>query len=243
MALGHIPRAYVDADLSPGQTLTLDSSTSHHLRTVLRLRPGNHLVLFNGQGGEYPCIVADAGKHHFNVTCETFNDINRESPLHTHLGLAVLKRDAMLSALQRAVELGVSAITPLMTEFVDVPTKQLDRQFEKWHRVLQMAAEQSGRTAMPVLNSPISLKDWRPECALNLLCSVTATQSIDELDVVPDSVSVLIGPEGGLSDRDLSEACEPMFPVKLGSRILRAETMPATALAVIQGRWGDFSSR
>ena len=167
-----------------------------------------------------------------------------ESPLAVHLGQAISKGDRMDYAIQKAVELGVAAITPLYTEHGDVRLRG-EREAKKlahWQAVAASACEQCGRAVVPTVHFPMTLAEWLTERneALRLVLH-PGTRGVLEQATAPDSVALLIGPEGGLSAKDLETALAVGFmPLSLGPRILRTETAPVVALSLLQYRFGDL---
>ena len=147
----HTPRIYVDADLAPNTTVTIEGGKHHHLRNVLRLKAADAVILFNGQGGEYGAEVQAITKQATQITTLTYDPINRESPLHICLLQGILKRDAMINALQRATELGVSKIIPIQTQHLSEKRVQLAGRWEAWQAVIEQSSEQCGRTQLPEL--------------------------------------------------------------------------------------------
>ena len=147
----HTPRIYVDGDLAPNTTVTIEGGKHHHLRNVLRLKAADAVILFNGQGGEYGAEVQAITKQATQITTLTYDPINRESPLHICLLQGILKRDAMINALQRATELGVSKIIPIQTQHLSENRVQLAGRWEAWQAVIEQSSEQCGRTQLPEL--------------------------------------------------------------------------------------------
>jgi 16S rRNA (uracil1498-N3)-methyltransferase len=243
LSIMHLPRFYVDQGIGSRGNVILPERTSHHIRDVLRARTGDQLILFNGLGGEYTAEIKGVSRKQVEIKIIAFDDINRESCLEITLGLGILKRDAMNSAIQKATELGVTNIVPLETANISVSRKKFENRRQHWHQVIQSACEQSGRTKLPILHDVHPLADWIETAAgdLKLLSSLNATQGLNEIHTVPRSICLLIGPEGGISDEEEFAAAESGFtPVLMGRRILRAETAPAALLSLIQYRWGDF---
>ena len=212
---------------------------------MLRAQPGDPLFLFNGEGGEYRAEVSNLERKRVRVQIQSWVDINRESELAVHLGLGILKRDAMLSALQRATELGVTTITPLQLEFVNVSVKQQESAARKWQQIVQSAAEQCGRTRLPDLVPISPLHTFlKTGAEVKIAAHPDAAESMNLMEEPPQSVAVLLGPEGGISAGEITQATSAGFhAMKFGPRILRAETAPAAVIAVLQSRWGDINLR
>jgi len=243
----HTPRIYVDGDLAPNTTVTIEGGKHHHLRNVLRLKAADAVILFNGQGGEYGAEVQAITKQATQITTLTYDPINRESPLHICLLQGILKRDAMINALQRATELGVSKIIPVQTQHLSEKRVQLAGRWEAWQAVIEQSSEQCGRTQLPELapltryTEAVSMTQ-NADFDLQLLAHLGAPESRTPPATTPKRIAVAIGPEGGFSDAEVTLAEANGFRAyTLGARILRAETAPAALLAHLQTRFGEFS--
>ena len=243
----HTPRIYVDGDLAPNTTVTIEGGKHHHLRNVLRLKAADAVILFNGQGGEYGAEVQAITKQATQITTLTYDPINRESPLHICLLQGILKRDAMINALQRATELGVSKIIPVQTQHLSEKRVQLAGRWEAWQAVIEQSSEQCGRTQLPELapltryTEAVSMTQ-NADFDLQLLAHLGAPESRTPPATTPKRIAVAIGPEGGFSDAEVTLAKANGFRAyTLGARILRAETAPAALLAHLQTRFGEFS--
>ena len=243
----HTPRIYVAADLAPNTTVTIEGGKHHHLRNVLRLKAADAVILFNGQGGEYGAEVQAITKQATQITTLTYDPINRESPLHICLLQGILKRDAMINALQRATELGVSKIIPIQTQHLSEKRVQLAGRWEAWQAVIEQSSEQCGRTQLPELapltryTEAVSMTQ-NADFDLQLLAHLGAPESRTPPATTPKRIAVAIGPEGGFSDAEVTLAEANGFRAyTLGARILRAETAPAALLAHLQTRFGEFS--
>lgn len=239
-----IPRIYL-ADADHGVTrLNLPEGAFGHLVRVLRLGDGADLEVFNGRGQRFSARLQAVGKRSAEVELLNALPSTTASPLHTHLGLVLSKGDRFDYALQKATELGVSAITPLTSERCDLKLKA-DRQEKKWQHwqgVLASACEQCGQDQLPLLGEIHSLERWvsTQDSALKLVLH-TAAEKPKFPATSPTGVSFLIGPEGGLTDLEVAAACNAGFQSwQLGPRILRTETAPVVMLALLQQRWGDF---
>ncbi len=251
----HITRLFIDGNLEVGQEIILAENSAHHVLHVLRKKADDELILFNGKGGEYSAKISDINRNNVTVNIHEYTDVNRESPLQISLGLSILKRDAMNTALQKATELGVSKIVPVETTNTTVSRAHLQKRESQWQKVIVTACEQSGRTQVPALESVHSFNDYlcidlcTDLCTnqytdsenLKLIASTTAKMCISEIEHPAKSISLIIGPEGGFTDAEITLAVEKGFqPVSIGKRILRAETAPAVLLTLLQYRWGDF---
>jgi 16S rRNA (uracil1498-N3)-methyltransferase len=240
------PRVYVDLDLAVGTVAALPEEAYRHLVIVLRRIPNDAVTLFNGRGGEYAGRVESVAKRNLTVRIEEFREVERESPLHVTLAQAVSKGEHMDYAIQKAVELGVASIQPLLTDHVVVrlDAERWARKQEHWQGVAVAACEQSGRTRIPRVLPVADLRDWLNTCppeALRLALTPTATPTTVK-HASNQPVVLLVGPEGGLSEVELKLADLAGFAwMSLGARVLRTETAGVVALAILQSKFGDLS--
>lgn len=238
-------RVFLDTPLSSGQHLELPEPAFRHLVQVLRMQAGEALTVFDGRGGEYDATLASVAKRSASLRIGDHHAIERESPLHITLVQGISKGDRMDWTLQKAVELGVAAVMPILTERCNV---NLDREREAkrvdhWRGVLVSACEQSGRTRMPRLHPPQRYVDWlaSAESGPRYLLDPLAAQALAQVEIAALPISLVIGPEGGLSPAEIHMGIEAGgIGVRLGPRILRTETAGVTALAVLQSRAGDL---
>jgi len=246
-----LSRFYIEQDLTQGRSYTLGKDLAHYLRNVLRLKPGSRVTLFNGQGGEYLAQIDAIQKREVSISVIQFEPTNRESQLRLRLGACIVKRDAMDAVIQKSTEMGVHEIQPLIADLTTVSVKSIKQRGEHWRGITISACEQCGRNTLPTLLSPITTHQWIPDqiSDLKLAMDPSGTHSLMEpyadLKGVaqPPGISVLIGPEGGLSEQELSLAESNGFlTTGLGQRILRADTAPVAVLSILQARFGDFSS-
>ena len=241
------PRIHVDVDLADGATVTLGDEAYHHLIVVLRRIRGDAIVLFNGRGGEYPATIESVGKRKLDARIREFRQVERESPLPVTLVQAVSKGERMDYSIQKAVELGVTAIQPVITEHVVVrlDAERWARKQEHWQGVATAACEQSGRTRVPRVAAVQDLSTWLGTCppeALRLVLSPAATPTALKR-AANQPVVLLVGPEGGLSELELKLVDLAGFVgLPLGPRVLRTETAGVVALSVLQSQWGDMGA-
>jgi 16S rRNA (uracil1498-N3)-methyltransferase len=238
------PRIHVAADFTVGGDIVLPEGAARHVARVLRLGEGAPLRLFDGRGWEARAVLVEASRKRVMARVEAVEAGRGESPLAVHLGQAIAKGDRMDYAIQKAVELGVAAITPLYTEHGDVRLRG-ERETKKhahWQAVAASACEQCGRAVVPPVHPPVALADWlaaRDE-ALRLVLHPGTRGTLEQV-VAPASAALLIGPEGGLAEPEVEAALAAGFaPLSLGPRILRTETAPVVALALLQHRFGDL---
>ncbi len=240
------PRFYCPEILGQRGTAELPEQAAHHAARVLRLQAGDRVGVFNGRGGEGEARVTDIGKRHVTVEIEDWLAVERESPLQVQLAQAISAGEKMDFTLQKAVELGIGNIQPLASErsVVRLSGERAEKRVAHWQGVVVAACEQSGRNRVPEV-APISpLLDWlgrQDQAGLRLMLSPTAEVGLRDLPKPTGSVTLLVGPEGGLSPAEAEAAQRSGFtPVRLGARVLRTETAALAALAAMQTLWGDF---
>ncbi len=240
-----ISRLFIDMPLNTGQSLELDAEAAHYLRTVLRLKKQQELVVFNGLGDEFKARLEQVSRK--AVVLEILSRQRRdvESPLTIKLGLGISRSERMDWAIQKAVELGVAQITPLLTDrtVVRLTADKQQQRLHHWRGVIRHAAEQSGRTRLTELTGIEPLAEWVKKQKENVFfLDPYAEKSFKEMPAPTASVTLLSGPEGGFSQQERDNAQAAGFvPVKLGPRILRTETAVLAAVSAIQTLWGDFS--
>ena len=240
-----VSRLYTTATLTTGQTIALDDDNGHYVRTVLRLKKDTDIILFNGNGGEYLGSISEVSRKAVLIDIKHWIDRSAESSLIVTLGLGISRGDRMDYTVQKAVELGVNHITPLMTEHCVVQLKgeKKPQRLLHWQKIAQHAAEQSGRTLVPPLTDIHQLQHWVAlQQGLKVFLDPYANTSLAELSPINGQVTLLTGPEGGFADqeRELAKAAS-FIPVSMGKRILRTETASLAALAAVQMLWGDFA--
>lgn len=238
------PRLYCTTPLHPGAQLDLPDAPAHHVARVLRLAAGSALTLFNGQGGEWQAIISHIDKRGVRVALGHKLDREAESPLRLTLLQGIASADKMDWIIQKAVELGVTAIVPLLTErtLSKLSAERAEKRTQHWRNIVISACEQCGRNRLPELAPPETLgaRLALKSAARRLVLSPGASTPLAALPGSIDTAELLIGPEGGLSERELDQALAAGFiAVCLGPRVLRTETAGLAALAVMQGRWGD----
>lgn len=239
-----IPRIYTQQQLATQQQVALEESASHHLSKVLRMQTGRELILFNGKGGEFAATIVEVTKKQVIVNVAEHREDNRESPLSLELAIGISRGERFEWVLQKATELGVTKITPLISERTEVKVNG-DRQgkiMERWQQILIGACEQSQRNVLPQLSAPIQSSDWLPHVNSDLRFVLHHRDSKTlPTEQKPQSVSLLIGPEGGLSDNEILLAQQYKFnALTLGPRVLRTETAPVAAITLAQYLWGDL---
>lgn len=237
-----LSRFFIDAPLSLGEH-DLPEAQAHYISRVLRMGSGDAVQLFDGSGQEFLGTLLEVGKKQVRVLLDEQIAGQPESPLRTHLGQGLSRGERMDWAIQKATELGVAEITPIVSERCEVRLK--DERAEKrqlhWQQVAVSACEQCGRSVVPTINAPMLLADWLKATHADLKLVLHPVAEPLTSHPRPDSLAFLIGPEGGLSDSEVEQARAAGFhPARLGPRVLRTETAPVVALAVAQQLWGDF---
>jgi len=240
-----IPHIYTSQVLACGKTITLEEASSRHISQVLRLQPDNKLSLFNGDGQQYNACIQRCSKQKVEAEIISVTKKSTESPIQFTLALGISKGERIDYALQKAVELGISCFVPLFTERTVVKLKgeRLERRLHHWQKIAIAACEQSGRNTLPSIDTAQQFDNWivKAKQGTQLILHPNATPSLNMLPVPDKSVLLLIGPEGGLSEKEITAAEANGFtPVRLGPRVLRTETAPIAALAAMQTLWGDF---
>ncbi len=239
-----IPRIFTEQNLLSGEQIELEEAASHHLSKVLRMQAGRELILFNGAGGEFAATIHEVSKKHVTVSIAEHTPDNRESPLELQLAVGISRGERFEWVLQKATELGVTKITPLITERTEVKTSgdRQEKMQDRWQHILISACEQSQRNLLPTLSAPTHISDWL-NCVNAELRFVLHHRDSKTLpaEQKPQSVALLIGPEGGLSESEIVQAHTKNFSaLTLGPRVLRTETAPVAAITLVQYLWGDF---
>ena len=239
-----VSRLFTPMHLAAGKHIELDDDNGHYVRTVLRLKKDAEIILFNGSGGEYLCTVGEVSRKTVLIHIDKWLERTVESPLLVILGLGISRGDRMDFSVQKAVELGVNHITPLLTErcVVQFKGEKKPQRLLHWQKIVQHAAEQSGRTTLPELTDIEYLQQWvSKQKGLKVFLDPYAELTLTDINPIDMQVTLLTGPEGGFSGQEREIAKVAGFiPVRLGSRILRTETASLAALAAVQMLWGDF---
>lgn len=238
-------RIFQKIALTENAEIELDENASNHVTRVLRLHTKDPLIIFNGEGGEYEAVVVEPDKRKTKVKLISFINKNLDSPLAIHLGQVVSRGEKMEFTIQKAIELGVREITPLISERCEVKLSQerWDKKCEHWQKIIESACEQSGVNKLPQLNKPVDITRWFDTChAEKKIVLHPHEQTKFGLSSPVNQVAIAVGPEGGLSDREITLAKNAGFDImQLGPRILRTETAALAAIAVLQNQAGDFN--
>ncbi|SHF89656.1 16S rRNA (uracil1498-N3)-methyltransferase [Microbulbifer donghaiensis] len=246
-----IPRIYSPESLAGQTELELEEAASRHLVKVLRLGVGRPVVLFDGSGGEYSAEMIETGKK-ARVRLNEFSADNRQSPLALTLAIGISRGERFDWVVQKATELGVSAIQPLFTERCEVKLsgERLQKKLGHWRQIAASACEQCERNILPAIAEPLKLAQYLQgpgkdsEFDVRLVLHHRTELDLRQLEAErgkPESALLLVGPEGGLSQVEIDAALARGFmPLRLGPRVLRTETAPVAALSVLQFQWGDL---
>jgi 16S rRNA (uracil1498-N3)-methyltransferase len=238
------PRIHCDLRLGPGAQFALSPEAAQHVSKALRLKPGDALVVFDGRGGEYDAAIQRVDRGAVDVKVGAFRDLEREAPLQVALVQGLPEADKMDWIIQKAVELGVAWIQPIVCDrsVVRLSGERAERRALHWQRVAVAACEQSGRNRIPEVRPILDFRAWiaLPSEAPRWLLAPGAG-ALAARGEPPAGLELVVGPEGGFSERELdlagSRGCEP---VGLGPRVLRTETASLAALAALHALWGDF---
>ncbi|MDP1953549.1 MAG: 16S rRNA (uracil(1498)-N(3))-methyltransferase [Polaromonas sp.] len=238
-------RFYADLPLHTGESVQLPAHAARHVQ-VLRLQPGDLITLFNNQGGEFEATVERMGRSEVAVRIGTHSALEREAPRPVHLVLGMPANERMDWLVEKASELGVASMTPLMTEraVLRLRGERAEKKLAHWQGVAIAACEQCGRNRLPLMHGISTLAEWAatlappapgaPRLLLSLRAGTQPLTSALALYPGTSSVTLLSGPEGGLSPAEENVAVQHGFvPVTLGGRILRAETAPLACLALL----------
>ena len=239
-----MPRFYCPQPLRPGATVDLPESVAHHLH-VVRLQPGAALTLFDGRGGQYAATLSEIGKRRASALIKEHEPVEVELPYSVTLAQGLPEGSKMDWIIEKAVELGVAAVQPLAAQrsVVRLSGERAEKRHLHWQGVIVAASEQSGRNRLAQLSPVSDLKPWlaTPSNGPRILLSPRATQSLAGWAAanVPQNLTLLVGPEGGLTreEEDMALAAGAIA-LAMGPRVLRTETAALAALAVLGGAWG-----
>jgi 16S rRNA (uracil1498-N3)-methyltransferase len=246
-----IPRIFIDTELSVNSTFALPDSAFQHLCKVLRLKSDHPIRVFNGRefngkGGQFNATLCDVEKRSANIHVTDFEALDNESPIQVTIGQTLSRGERMDYAIQKSVEAGVFAIQPLFSERCEVKLhdSRAEKRQQHWQQVAISAAEQCGRGVVPIVYPPIELSEWLEKCneMLKLTLHHHSAKPIRQYEQPTNNqVALLIGPEGGLTEKEVQLAEKSGFnAIALGPRVLRTETAPVVALSVINTLWGDI---
>lgn len=246
-----MPRFFVDSDFESGAVVALPDEVARHVQ-VLRLAAGDSLTLFNGRGGQHEARLVEVGRRSAFAQIGAFAALEAEPPYRIALAQGIAGGDKMDWLIEKAVELGVARIAPLVTarSVVRLSAERASRRHAHWQGIVRAACEQCGRNRLPEVDAACDLSKWlaalpAPDGSgpLRLMLSPRADRPFGSLPDTPPSegVTLLIGPEGGLSPEEEDAAAAHGFaPLSLGPRVLRTETAGMAVLAALAARWGGW---
>lgn len=222
-----------------------DPGEMRHILRVLRLRPGDRLILFDGEGGEYPASIQEISREQISFSLEAERPgKTAESPLRILLGLSLLKGPRFEWVLQKATELGAAEIVPFLPARAVPQWRKDHSRAARWEKIVSAAVKQSGRAVVPRLHPPLSFPEALslfPEAGRIFLWKEGAGRLAEALLAPVSAVYALVGPEGGFSSREGEEIQRAGFrPVRLGPRVLRAETAAMVITGLLQFLYGDL---
>jgi 16S rRNA (uracil1498-N3)-methyltransferase len=240
-----VPRLFIDMPLTTGEVINLPRDKAHHISHVLRMRIGDAIKLINDSGDEYQSKIIEISKKSAQIEIGESIQITNESPLIINLCLAVARGQHMDFSIQKAVELGVKNIIPVISEFsnVKIQDDRVSNKLAHWQNIIISATEQCGRSYLTQIQKPVPLAEWLSVEAskIRLILHPESQQPMPNINLSDDELTLMIGPEGGFSDAEVEHAqengCEP---ISLGPRILRTETAVVCAVSNAQQLWGDL---
>jgi len=239
-------RLYLAGDYPAiGVSLKLPEEARHYVANVLRARDGFQISLFNGKGNLAQATLQLGKKEASALITASVHDISMESPLTLTLVQGISRGERMDTSIQKATELGVTAIQPLFTQYCEVKLEDADKTAKRmahWQQVIISACEQSGRNVVPTLHPPLTFAEWLESKPKGYVLDPYEGQTLKSLatDSFKEEQAILVGPEGGLSELEVSRALScGLTGVQLGPRILRTETAGPAAIAALQSLFGD----
>lgn len=242
-----IPRFHVPLPLAPGAQIDLPDDAAHHAMRVLRMQPGDPLVLFDGRGGEWRAELLGKAGGTVRAALKEFIDRDCESPLDITLVQALPASDKMDWVVEKCVELGVTAIQPVAAKrsVLKLSGERLTKRVMHWNHIASAACAQCGRnrvpTVAPVLDLPQYLSIAQGLEARRLLLAPHTGGALREQEKPTVPLIVMVGPEGGWDEGEMQAAQAAGFQaLRLGTRVLRTETAGAAVVAALQAVWGDF---
>jgi 16S rRNA (uracil1498-N3)-methyltransferase len=241
-----IPRLFIDMMLVTGETICLPRDKAHHISHVLRMRTGDVIKLFNDSGDEYESRIIEITKKNAQLEIGVSSCVANESPLSINLCLAIARGQHMDLSIQKAVELGVNTITPLISAFSNVKLQdnRIENKLAHWQNIIISAAEQCGRNKLAQLQNPVAFSEWLDTATTmtRIMLHPGKQQSLSSVKSVKNKVALIIGPEGGFSEPEAELAQEKgCVLISVGPRILRTETAVISAVSNAQQLWGDLN--
>ncbi len=238
-------RLYIEGEIQVGEERELPADVGHRIRTVLRLARDAEVILFNGAGGEYDARLTKVARSEVRAIINGFRPVDTESLLDLTLVQSISRGERMDYTIQKAVELGIRHIVPVISRrtAVRLDGDRAEKRLAHWCGIARHAAEQSGRTRLPDVHAAVHLDQWltEPASGHRFLLNAKAPQGLAQQAPPTPDITIVAGPEGGFDEREI-EALENagVTPVHLGPRTLRTETAAVTALSIVQALWGDL---
>ncbi len=240
-------RLFVSGALSNDAELILQGEQARYLGRVLRSRVGDSLQVFNGDDGQWSAVVENISKNDVTLRVGERDETTTESPLKIHLVQGISRGERMDFVVQKATELGIKRLTPVLTNHgvVKFDQQRADKRRQHWQQIANSASEQCGRTRPPLVDAPIALNSWfgakDSADSTELILKPGTTIQLASIAPPATKLCLMIGPEGGFSEREYEDAEIAGFQaVALGPRILRTETAALAALTIAQSCWGDL---
>ncbi|MCF6765477.1 16S rRNA (uracil(1498)-N(3))-methyltransferase [Thiotrichales bacterium 19S3-7] len=241
-----IPRVYIPELSENDKVFYLTEEIHHYLIHVLRLKTNHPIILFNGvKTLEFHGIITELSKKQTTIKLLKTVKIDTMPKINIHLLQAISKGERFEYAIQKATELGVMSITPLITERIDVKlsTERFRKKIQHWQKIAISASEQSNRVIIPTVKQPLKLSEFeKPNNALAFILSPYTKNSLSNYsNEHANDIYIIIGPEGGLTNAEIQQAIQKgISDIRLGPRILRTETAPVAMISLIEYLWGDF---
>jgi len=241
-----MPRFFVPPPLVAGLDIALPANAAHHAAQVLRLKRGDAVTVFDGEGGEFGAEIVGASARRVEVRVAERRAVERESPLRVTLAQALIASERMDYVIQKAVELGATSVAPVATArcVTRLDGARAVRSVEHWRQIAIAACEQCGRNRVPEVQAPRELLSWLREpsdARSRLLLSPARGAPLAALNAPAGAIELLVGPEGGFAPEEEAAALAAGFAaVRLGPRILRTETAGPAMLAALNALWGDW---
>ena len=241
-----VPRVFIDQKVVSGEAISLSTDKTHHILHVLRLHVGDQIQLFNNSGFEFKAKIIEAKKKAIQVEVGESRECENDSPLEIALYLAVSRGPHMDFSIQKAVELGVKVIIPIISEFSNVKLmgNRVDNKVTHWEKIIIGAAEQCGRNTLAELQSPATFSESinLDNDSKKLILHPGVGQTMSKINIKNNKLALMIGPEGGFNEAEFQKALDNNYiPVNLGPRILRTETAVICSLSNAQQLWGDLN--
>ena len=240
-------RLFVSGALSNDAELILQGEQARYLGRVLRSRVGDPVQVFNGDDGEWSAVIENISKNAVILRVGERNETTTESSLKIHLVQGISRGERMDFVVQKATELGVNRLTPVLTHHgvVRLDQERAEKRRQHWQQVANSASEQCGRTRPPLVDPPIALNSWfgakDATDSTEMILKPGAATQLASITPPATRLCLLIGPEGGFSEREYEDAeIAGLQAIALGPRILRTETAALAAISIAQSCWGDL---